>query len=334
VQKTGVFSEEEGEGKQDEDFKDQVDEMDVEIVSNSPSPKKKSANTPSESTDIIRVESSGSTAGPEKPASPSKVPPPAEKHSRPLLTINRTKLWPLFIFEAKNKILLDSVLAILFDGLDQEYDQDTKYAMQLAMYKILGRVFGMDKANFLSPIVTNDTEPTHLPKMFESLKQDKQLFHKQLRKFVVHINFGDECDEDFSDLKPFLQSRNAVESMAKNKFFAQHLEFFKNCDKDLIHFYSVESLTKVILQFFCLYQRLSVVWDIFEKVARENIDFDILKQFGNFKDLMVQTLIQGHHYDGMPDAELLFSEVFLELGPLIANIPGMVTRVLFSNNRP
>jgi hypothetical protein len=40
--------------------------------------------------------------------------------------ITSEKLWPLFIFEVKNRILLDSTVAILFDTLDITYDDDSK----------------------------------------------------------------------------------------------------------------------------------------------------------------------------------------------------------------
>jgi hypothetical protein len=105
------------------------------------------------------------------------------------------------------------------------------------------------------------------------------------------------------------------------------LEFFQDSGKDLIHFYAVESLSKVLLLFFNLYQRLNLVWSLFERLARKHENFDLLKQFNNFKDSIIQTMIMQHTCEGIDDAEIFYKELFGEAAPVLVNIPSLVSRV-------
>lgn len=41
-------------------------------------------------------------------------------------TTNKDLLWPLFFFDVKNRIVLDSAVSILFDTIDANHDEDTK----------------------------------------------------------------------------------------------------------------------------------------------------------------------------------------------------------------
>jgi hypothetical protein len=89
----------------------------------------------------------------------------------------------------------------------------------------------------------------------------------------------------------------------------------------------MEGLSKILLLFFNLYQRMSLVWSLFEKLARKHESFDLLKQFNYFKDAMIQTLILQNTYDSMTDPEVYFKQVFGKCAPAITNIPGLVSRV-------
>ena len=110
----------------------------------------------------------------------------------------------------------------------------------------------------------------------------------------------------------------------------QHLEFFHESDKDLIHFYGVESLSKVLLLFFNLYQRMNLVWSLFEKLARKHDSFDLLKMFNYFKDSVIQSLIMQHSSEGIEDPEVFYKEIFGGIAPVLVNIPNLVSRVMDS----
>jgi hypothetical protein len=58
----------------------------------------------------------------EEPTSPQGLPTKAPT------SITKDNLWPLFVFEMKNRIVLDSAVSIIFDTLDTTYDEDTKVA--------------------------------------------------------------------------------------------------------------------------------------------------------------------------------------------------------------
>lgn len=89
----------------------------------------------------------------------------------------------------------------------------------------------------------------------------------------------------------------------------------------------MEGLSKILLLFFNLYQRMNLVWTLFETLARKHESFDLLKQFNYFKDGMIQTLILQNHYDSMLDPEIFFKQLFGKCAPAIMNIPGLVSRV-------
>lgn len=87
-----------------------------------------------------------------------------------LMNEKQETLWPLFSFEVKNKIVLDSCFALMFDSLDLDEQDGSKYAMQLCLFKIFGRAFGLAKTDFMAPLVSNDMDAANLPKMIESLQ--------------------------------------------------------------------------------------------------------------------------------------------------------------------
>lgn len=119
-----------------------------------------------------------------------------------------------------------------------------------------------------------------------------------------------------------------AKTVAAYQLVSSKLELFKAGDIELLPFYSVEMVTKVIILFFNLYQRLLTVWTCFGKIAQSQRDFDQLKQFTSFKDFLVQTLTLKHSFEGMPDAELFFSSMLGELGHLICNVPVLCHKVL------
>lgn len=41
----------------------------------------------------------------------------------------------------------------------------------------------------------------------------------------------------------------------------------------------------------------------------------------------------GEHYHGIPDPELFFQDILGELGPQVANIPGLITKVALNLRR-
>lgn len=61
-------------------------------------------------------------------ASQERIFPEQLSQKSPIKSQN-DKLWPIFIFDVKNRILLDSTVAILFDTLDATYDDDTKVCL-------------------------------------------------------------------------------------------------------------------------------------------------------------------------------------------------------------
>lgn len=48
---------------------------------------------------------------------------------RGTISVNKDTLWPLFYFDVKNRIVLDSAISILFDTIDAFYDDDSKVDM-------------------------------------------------------------------------------------------------------------------------------------------------------------------------------------------------------------
>lgn len=105
------------------------------------------------------------------------------------------------------------------------------------------------------------------------------------------------------------------------------MDFFHESDKELIHFYGVESISKVLLLFFNLYQRLNLVWTLFEKLARKHESFDLLKMFNYFKDSVIQSLIMQRTCEGIDDPEIFYKDVFGAAAPVLVNIPNLVMRV-------
>ena len=95
----------------------------------------------------------------------------------------------------------------------------------------------------------------------------------------------------------------------------------------MVHIFSEEVQTKTILLFLTLYQRFAFVWKVFERVARQNPDFDIVKMFNNFKLFVLRGLVVGDSVPGAPDPELLIIEVFGKFAPQLYNLPLIIKRV-------
>jgi hypothetical protein len=75
---------------------------------------------------------------------------------------------------------------------------------------------------------------------------------------------------------------------------------------------------------------MNIVWTLFEKLARKHENFDLLKQFNNFKDSMIQTVIMQNSYEGMTDPDIFYKETFGKFAPLITNISSLVSKVSLS----
>lgn len=73
----------------------------------------------------IRKHSLDSKVSVQELSSPGKLGPRNIMSRRTVKDI-KTKLAPLFIFEMKNKIIVDSCISLLFDSLDLEYDDNSK----------------------------------------------------------------------------------------------------------------------------------------------------------------------------------------------------------------
>ena len=136
-----------------------------------------SSEAPSDSTEK-RLRSHQSTAqdADEKPAkdeAPPETPSkkkqsPSKEHLRSHLSSQN--LWPLFMFDATQPVVLKSCFSIIFETIDAERDESAKYSLQLCLFKILGRLFGISKTDFLSPGPESNLNPAALPGIFEQLQ--------------------------------------------------------------------------------------------------------------------------------------------------------------------
>ena len=96
----------------------------------------------------------------------------------------------------------------------------------------------------------------------------------------------------------------------------------------MIHYYMIDGMTKIIILFYNLYQRLHMVWTIFEKIAIQHDEFDILKQFNHIRDLLVQTCIIGTQNEEVPDIDMMYSDILgNSIGSIVCNIPVLCNRV-------
>lgn len=94
-----------------------------------------------------------------------------------------------------------------------------------------------------------------------------------------------------------------------------------------MHIFCEEVQTKTIILFLTLYQRFAFVWKVFERLARQNPEFDIVKMFSNFKQFVLKGLVVGDSVSGAPDPELLIIEVFGKFAPQLYNLPLIIKRV-------
>lgn len=94
-----------------------------------------------------------------------------------------------------------------------------------------------------------------------------------------------------------------------------------------MHIFCEEVQTKTIILFLTLYQRFAFVWKVFERLARQNPEFDIVKMFNKFKLFVLKGLVVGDSVAGAPDPELLIIEVFGKFAPQLYNLPLIIKRV-------
>lgn len=73
----------------------------------------------------VRKHSLDSRASVQEQGSPAKL-GPRNIMSRRSVNDIKSKLAPLFVFEMKNKIIVDSCISLMFDSLDLEYDDNSK----------------------------------------------------------------------------------------------------------------------------------------------------------------------------------------------------------------
>lgn len=91
---------------------------------------------------------------------------------------NTNKLWPLFIFDTSHKIILDSCISMIFDTIDIDKDESSKYALQLHLHKIIGRLFGISKSDFLSPLIKNDVDPNNLKSIYQEIDSSVRIMYR------------------------------------------------------------------------------------------------------------------------------------------------------------